>query len=252
VQEANHVLAEEFERAERRAAMRFGLMIEAMQLELAVRNDAALPRGALRLAQALEGELNRVDASWLFTQSLAPGAVLGLIALGHAERARGLANRLIDRARACGHAPFAAISHLLAARAAGALQDEAGALAEVMSALSLTAPGRLIRPYLDVLGRPPAILLRALGRRSQSQTADHVRTVLRSCDALDASAGWTMLSERERDVLWALSAHASTKSIAKHLGVSPETVKHHLKGIFAKLGVHSREEALRRVAHLAE
>jgi LuxR family transcriptional regulator, maltose regulon positive regulatory protein len=64
--------------------------------------------------------------------------------------------------------------------------------------------------------------------------------------------GWGMLSERERDVLSALSAHPTTKAIAKSLGLSPETVKHHLKGIFAKLGVHSRAEALERLARLSD
>jgi LuxR family maltose regulon positive regulatory protein len=174
--------------------------------------------------------------------------------MGRAERARELAHRLIQRSSACGHGPFRAAGHLLAARAAEALGDEPGALIEIMSALSLTAPGRLTRPYLDLLGRPPAILLRALGQLSSAATLDHLRAVLRSCDALTplAAAGWTALSERERDVLGALSAHASTKAIAKHLGVSPETVKHHLKRIFSKLGVHSRDEALRRVAHLGE
>jgi LuxR family maltose regulon positive regulatory protein len=174
--------------------------------------------------------------------------------MGRADRAQGLAVRLVQRSSACGHGPFRAAGHLLAARAAEALGDEPGALTEIMSALSLTAPGRLTRPYLDLLGRPPAILLRALGQLSSAATLDHLRAVLRSCDALTplGASGWTALSERERDVLWALSAHASTKAIAKHLGVSPETVKHHLKRIFSKLSVHSRDEALRRVAHLGE
>jgi len=63
--------------------------------------------------------------------------------------------------------------------------------------------------------------------------------------------GWSALSERERDVLSALSAHNTTKAIAKQLGLSPETVKHHLKRIFAKLDVHSRTEALERLARLS-
>ena len=252
--EADHVLAEELTRANRRAATRLGLIIEAIQLELALRRDCPAPKGVESIAKALESELDRLDASWLFTVSLAPAAVLGLLAMGRAEWARGLAVRLVQRSSACGHGPFRAAGHLLAARAAEALGDEPGALTEIMSALSLTALGRLTRPYLDFLGRPPAILLRALGQLSSAATLDHLRAVLRSCDALTplGAAGWTALSERERDVLWALSAHASTKTIAKHLGVSPETVKHHLKRIFSKLGVHSREEALRRVAHLGE
>jgi DNA-binding CsgD family transcriptional regulator len=251
--EAGHGLAEESERMKRREAARFGLIIEATQLELALRTQSPEPGEVERLARALDSELNRLDASWLFIAALAPGVVLGLLATGQAERGRRLAERWMQRSSACGHGPFRATGHLLAARAAEAVGDESGALSEIMRALSLTAPGRLVRPYLDVLVHPPAMLLRALGQLSSAGTVEHLRAVLRSCGGLETQAsGWTMLSERERDVLWALSAHASTKAIAKHLGVSPETVKHHLKRIFAKLGVHSRDEALRRVAQLAE
>lgn len=52
------------------------------------------------------------------------------------------------------------------------------------------------------------------------------------------------LTPRESDVLRELARQYSTKQIAKALGLSPETVKHHLKRIFAKLGVRSREAAL--------
>jgi len=142
------------------------------------------------------------------------------------------------------------MGHLLAARAAEALGDDPEATTEVTAALSLTAPGRLMRPYVDILGRSPAVLLSTLGQHSEPDTVDHLRAVLRACGAFAGSWGGARLSEREQDVLWALSVHASTKAIARHLGVSPETVKHHLKGIFAKLGVHSRDEALRRLAHL--
>ena len=85
-------------------------------------------------------------------------------------------------------------------------------------------------------------------------TVEHIRSVLRALDLLvpNAVAGWSTLSERERDVLSALSAHVTTKAIARTLGLSPETVKHHLKRIFSKLGVHSRTEALRRLANLEE
>jgi LuxR family maltose regulon positive regulatory protein len=56
------------------------------------------------------------------------------------------------------------------------------------------------------------------------------------------------LSQRERDIMLVLAAHASTKAVARALGLAPETVKHHLKRIYGKLGVHTREEALARVA----
>jgi LuxR family maltose regulon positive regulatory protein len=47
------------------------------------------------------------------------------------------------------------------------------------------------------------------------------------------------------------AAHASTKAAARALGLRPETVKHHLKRIYGKLGVHTREEALAQIARLS-
>lgn len=52
------------------------------------------------------------------------------------------------------------------------------------------------------------------------------------------------LTERERQVLAALSAGASTAAIALQLGISPATVQTHVKNILGKLGVHSKVEAL--------
>jgi len=54
----------------------------------------------------------------------------------------------------------------------------------------------------------------------------------------------SLLTPREVDVLCELAKDHPTKQIAKNLLLSPETVKHHLKAIFAKLGVRSREEAI--------
>ncbi len=63
-----------------------------------------------------------------------------------------------------------------------------------------------------------------------------------SCDA-DESVE-TPLSPRERTVLELTGAGLSTKTVARRLGISPNTVKFHLRAAFDKLGVTSRAEAV--------
>jgi DNA-binding NarL/FixJ family response regulator len=52
------------------------------------------------------------------------------------------------------------------------------------------------------------------------------------------------LTERERDVLQLLVQGLDQKEIANRLFISPKTVGTHTEHIFAKLGVHSRSQAL--------
>ncbi|WP_340524879.1 LuxR C-terminal-related transcriptional regulator, partial [Cupriavidus necator] len=59
------------------------------------------------------------------------------------------------------------------------------------------------------------------------------------------------LSEREREILGLLAQAMSNKRIARVLNVSAETVKWHLKNIYAKLGVAGRGGAAARLRDLA-
>ncbi len=54
----------------------------------------------------------------------------------------------------------------------------------------------------------------------------------------------TGLTRRELEVLSALAAGNTNKEIAAELGLSPNTVKFHVKNLFQKLGVHNRSQAI--------
>jgi LuxR family maltose regulon positive regulatory protein len=58
------------------------------------------------------------------------------------------------------------------------------------------------------------------------------------------------LSDRELDVIRLLSRAFPNKKIARALGLSPDTVKWHLKNIYGKLGVAGRDDAVARMRDL--
>ncbi len=75
-----------------------------------------------------------------------------------------------------------------------------------------------------------------------SSLVDRLRT-LRAGVAEAANLG--SLTARELEVLRLLSHGRSTVEIAALLGISPMTVQSHVKNVLAKLGVHSKVEAVR-------
>ena len=62
----------------------------------------------------------------------------------------------------------------------------------------------------------------------------------------------SMLTSREWEVFDLLCERKTTDAIADELFLSPETVRSHVKAIFRKLGVNSREEAVARADGLRE
>ncbi len=55
------------------------------------------------------------------------------------------------------------------------------------------------------------------------------------------------LTLREKNILELVARGRTNKDIARSLGIAPETVKSHVKSIFAKLGVSSRAEAVMKM-----
>jgi DNA-binding NarL/FixJ family response regulator len=65
------------------------------------------------------------------------------------------------------------------------------------------------------------------------------------CRAREHNNLLSPLSPRERDVLLRMMEGKRGRQIAQDLMISPDTVRTHIRNIFAKLDVHSRLEAVR-------
>jgi LuxR family maltose regulon positive regulatory protein len=143
--------------------------------------------------------------------------------------------------------------HALAYQAQGNL---AQALAILEKSLTLAAPEQFVRIYVDE-GRPMAQLL----RQALNQTAvpDNVSALLKAFAAAvlpaevrapptpttsPAKFPIEPLSERELDVLHLLPSDLSSREIADELVISVHTARSHIKNIYSKLNVNSREAAV--------
>lgn len=87
----------------------------------------------------------------------------------------------------------------------------------------------------SVRGEPalsPALNMRILGEFAHASRQ------------LAAPPAHTLLTERELDVLCAVSTGATNDQIAEQLVVSPSTVKNHVHSILTKLDMHSRRDLI--------
>jgi DNA-binding CsgD family transcriptional regulator len=83
-------------------------------------------------------------------------------------------------------------------------------------------------------------------KRDDAEAQNTVITVALTSDeeALGALCARFRLSAREKDVLKYLAAGRSGKYIAASLVISEETVKGHVKRIYHKMSIHSKQELL--------
>ncbi len=123
------------------------------------------------------------------------------------------------------------------------MPDAAARHTIVTSALELAARRGYVRPILDC-GPPIARLLAAaLARPLPGFVRDFVRRKLETEDDRTTPGSDDALTDRELDVLFRVAQGATNGEIARDLFVSVNTVKTHLKHLFAKLGVSTRTEA---------
>jgi LuxR family transcriptional regulator, maltose regulon positive regulatory protein len=143
---------------------------------------------------------------------------------------------------------------LLDALAARALDDDDRASQSLERALVLAGQEGFRLPFIALGDGVPALLVAELDRDTR-----HRLLVAELLETLEVPPGATPpdpardplvlvepLSERERVVLRYLGGVLSNVEIASELCVSVNTVKTHVKGIYRKLGVSGRRQAIRR------
>jgi len=145
-----------------------------------------------------------------------------------------------------------ALRALLAERAG---EDPTALLTE---ALSLAEAGGMVRVFADALPEVVDVVRRrADGAADAPVTRAFLDRVLAAANAPVAEAakiadatGSAILTPKESEVLQLLAAGMANKRIATTLGLSPETIKWHMKKLFFKLSAGNRQHAVDRARML--
>jgi DNA-binding CsgD family transcriptional regulator len=174
-----------------------------------------------------------------------------LIKLDRAEDALAFLDVSDDHARTVG-TPLSRriVSRVLRALAEDRLGRRSRSLAILSTALGLAGPQKFSRILLD---EGPAFRSLAEGMAGEG----HVETILgertrrllgarRPDERTAREPADFALSGRERQILDLLAEGLTNKEIGRRIGVDPNTVKYHLKRLFAKLSVERRLTAVTR------
>jgi LuxR family maltose regulon positive regulatory protein len=134
---------------------------------------------------------------------------------------------------------------LLLARAA--IESGEDARGHVTMAVELTAPEHLVRVFLDE-GPAVARLARAAAESLGTESGTALSVALGSPPPSRAAPRQpaVILTDRELLVLRFLPSHLTNAEIASECFMSVNTVKAHLKNIYAKLGVSTRAQTVER------
>ncbi|WP_227978992.1 LuxR C-terminal-related transcriptional regulator [Nocardia spumae] len=135
---------------------------------------------------------------------------------------------------------------LLYASACDHLDRPVKAYEALSNALGRAAGDRIVRPFVDVPGIV-ALLDGSVGRFGHH---DRLVEQIRSHPLARTAAHSPRLTETEISVLRQLPSGMTTLNIAEGMGVSINTVKTHLRGIYHKLGSGSRAAAIARAREL--
>jgi LuxR family maltose regulon positive regulatory protein len=214
--------------------------------EAELRSEAGQPQPTSAIRKHLEegGPLSGGEAVALARLQLAEGDPAGSAAT---------VGLCLDGTAPAGFLMVPAEAWLVDALASDALADHDRAATSLERALSLAEHGGLRRSFLDA-GAPARSLLARYRQRVPTSWSYLDELLQASAEAARVTVAAPKLiehlTEREHTVLRYLPSLMTYEEIASDLYVSLNTVKTHAYGIFRKLGVTGRREAVRSAREL--
>lgn len=228
---------------------RLGMVAAAAQIEVEVLfgtpAQALAVAAAIKLEQAWQAAQQAFALPWVEVEALARAVFFLRLHENRAAEALATAQSLRGLAVSGGFRLSELAALVMCARAQRLLGAGDAAQTALVDALAMARHCGAVQLFFG-FGADLMMQVRAVSEQDKGPAgawaiyvvdAWEVRFRTRS----NAGAGFT---PRELDVLCELAKDQTTKMIAKALMLSPETVKQHLKGIFSKLGVNKREEAV--------
>ena len=224
---------------------------------LATKTRASVLHALVRLGETRRAEaaLTELDSHQLETEEIRTAVAELRLAQGEPQAATEALAPLLHRSVAV-TAPrgWLVQAFLLEAIARDALGDPDAAGRALERALDLAAPDRVLLPFL--IHRMPGLLERH--RRSRSAYAALASDILALLDGPSEHAAFPgepgclrePLSRSETRVLRYLTTNLTVQEIAGQLFVSVNTVRTHMRHLYAKLDAHSRRDALERARAL--
>lgn len=125
--------------------------------------------------------------------------------------------------------------------------DPDGADALMAQALHHAFAEEIVGPFVEEGAALAPIARRAVERDGPPLERRHAETVFKALRTRRQYLSPDALNDRETEIMAHLAEGASNKLIARRLGLTENTIKFHLKKIYAKLGVTSRKAAAAKV-----
>jgi len=224
-------------------------------LSFAGRTDEAAHYGQsfekLASTASRSGLVNRENGS------MVPGLVFLWVASGRAAAAFDILKSLMEEAERHGEIRRLVGLELLAAYALENMKKTEQAEQHLANAVRHGQFTGLKRLYYEVGFLLIPVIERVLSDESALPVDRYrdsfLRDLLKSLRRSERQGGDNEfgLTPGEVEVLRELDHGLSNKEIARKIGVSPNTVKYRMKGLFSKLGVTSRSKAVRRSRELS-